>query len=410
MNKSEKYANRRRSSASGMALIEALVALAVMAFGLLGVVGMQATLRFNADVSRQRAEAVRMAQEQMETLRSFGVLSGATSPQRDYAGIAGATDSPTPPTGFANATFTRTWTVLDPGADDLKMKSVQVEVKWRDRRTASTSADADLERVVLTSTIAQVAPELSAALGLPGDQSAAQRPRGRHASVPPGAVDQGNGTSTFAPPGAPTGTSWTFVNATGQITSLCFPAGTCTAVQGWLLSGNINFATGNMPTALEAESPTDVVPAGYDIGVEVTITAPNPAPPTPPVCYALPSLVSPVVVYYCFVPTNVTPATWSGQSLLTIGETSSGNNRISSNLSADSANRFKVCRYTTQASNTFTGNNQLHPFNYANVDGPLTNQNFLVISSGNNSVPYSCPGEGPDPLIDSATFRHQPAS
>ena len=409
MNRSEKFANRRRSSAAGMALIEALVALAVMAFGLLGVVGMQATLRFNADVSRQRAEAVRMAQEQMETLRSFGVLSGATSPQRDYAGIAGDTDSPTPPTGFANATFTRTWTVIDPGADDLKMKSVQVEVKWRDRRTASTSADSDLERVVLTSTISQVAPELSAALGLPGDQSAAQRPRGRHSSVPPGAVDQGNGTSTFAPPGAPTGTSWTFVNATGQITSLCLPVVGCTVVQGWLLSGYINFATGPAPTALEAESPIDVVPAGYDIGVTVSTTAPNPAPPTPPVCYAPPS-VSQVVVYYCFVPTNVTPATWSGQSLLVINDTTSGTTRISTSLAADSASEFKVCRYTTQASNTYTGNNQVHPFNYANVDGPLTNQNFLVISSGNGITAFTCPGDGPDPLIDSATFSHQPAT
>ena len=53
-------------SSRGVSLIEALVALAVMAFGLLGVVGMQSTLRVNADVSRQRAEAVRMAQEKME--------------------------------------------------------------------------------------------------------------------------------------------------------------------------------------------------------------------------------------------------------------------------------------------------------------------------------------------------------
>ena len=92
----------------GVSLIEALVALAVMAFGLLGVVGMQATLRFNADVSRQRAEAVRMAQEQMENMRSFGVLSGAALPtDHEYVDIITGTDYPAPPSGFANTAFTR---------------------------------------------------------------------------------------------------------------------------------------------------------------------------------------------------------------------------------------------------------------------------------------------------------------
>ena len=82
----------------GVSLIEALVALAVMAFGLLGVVGMQATLRFNADVSRQRAEAVRMAQEKMEEMRAFGVLgSVAPAGEHGYADIISATDTPPPP-------------------------------------------------------------------------------------------------------------------------------------------------------------------------------------------------------------------------------------------------------------------------------------------------------------------------
>ncbi|MDP1533833.1 MAG: prepilin-type N-terminal cleavage/methylation domain-containing protein, partial [Rubrivivax sp.] len=42
----------------GVSLIEAVVALAVLAFGMLGLVGVQATLRGNADIAKQRAEAV----------------------------------------------------------------------------------------------------------------------------------------------------------------------------------------------------------------------------------------------------------------------------------------------------------------------------------------------------------------
>lgn len=59
----------------GVSLIEALVALAVMAFGMLGVVGMQSTLRFNSDVSKQRSEAVRIVQETVEQRRNFSTIS-----------------------------------------------------------------------------------------------------------------------------------------------------------------------------------------------------------------------------------------------------------------------------------------------------------------------------------------------
>ena len=47
--------NSTRWRATGVSLIEALVALAVMAFGILGVVGMQSNMRTGADISRQRS-------------------------------------------------------------------------------------------------------------------------------------------------------------------------------------------------------------------------------------------------------------------------------------------------------------------------------------------------------------------
>lgn len=385
----------------GMALIEALVALAVMAFGLLGVVGMQTTLRFNADVSRQRAEAVRMAQEQMETLRAFGVLSGATGALPDYAGIATGSFPPAPPVGFANTTFTRTATVVTPLADDLRMKSVTVRVSWLDRRTVANGSP---EAVQLTSNIAEVAPELAATLGLPGDRSATQRPRGRNVSIPPAATDLGNGTSSFAPPGASAGTTWTFLNATGEITQICFPALVCNTVQGWLLSGHINFATGNLPLPAEAESPTDGVPIGRTIGIQVNTTT-NPAPAASTQCYAQPSIVSPVVLYYCFVPTNVAPAIWSGQSLVTIDGATSANPPFSSSHSGGrNTSKFKVCRYTSQATHTPVGGNQSHPLTYTNVGSSLINQNFLVISAGDGSTPFTCP----TPLTSGTTYPHQP--
>ena len=401
----------RPNRGRGMALIEALVALAVMAFGLLGVVGMQATLRFNADVSRQRAEAVRMAQEQMETLRAFGVLASPATGGRAYTDIATGSDSPALPTGFANATYTRNVTVITPPADGLKMKLVRVNVAWRDRRTSSSSSAT--ESVELISTIAEVAPELAATLGLPGDQSAPQRPRGRNPAIPRAAVDQGNGTSTFAPPGSG-GVTWTFVNATGQVTSVCNPASPCTSVAGWLLSGYISFATGNSPTALEAEAPTDPVPfSTHTISIDVSATT-TPTPSTLPACFT--QTLTLQVAYFCLVPTSTNPllgpiAIWSGQSLLSIVRISDGSNGLASSLASSSATEFKVCRYTPQATDNPTGGNQAHPLTYSNVTGSLSNQNFLAISAGDGvGTSFTCPGDGPDPLINSNTYRHQPSS
>lgn len=386
----------------GVSLIEALVALAVMAFGLLGVVGMQATLRYNADISKQRSEAVRMAQQQVEDLRAFGTLAGTA--EWDYADIASvATAAVTTPVGFANTTFNITTTVADQAATDPRFKTATVRVEWLDRHTESVGTP---QSVQLTTTIAAVAPELSATLGLAGDRAAPQRPRGRHPTVPPAAVDLGDGTSSFTPPGSPSGTTWTFVNTTGQITQICTPV--CTPASAWLLSGYIVFATGSLPTPAEAEIPPDATPTTHTISVQVTATT-TPAPPTSPVCYA--GAATPVN-YFCAVPTRVaSPFTWSGRSELNIVDIATSTSAVAALLSDAATSIFKVCRYTPAASHTPTGGNPAHPLDYVNVGGSLVNQNFLVITAGSGTSAFDCPGDNTlTPLVNGNTFKHQPIS
>ena len=67
-----KQAQRRVLGAS---LIEALVAMLVMALGLLAVTGIQSRLRQSGDAAKQRTEATRIAQAEMQRLRSYSVLS-----------------------------------------------------------------------------------------------------------------------------------------------------------------------------------------------------------------------------------------------------------------------------------------------------------------------------------------------
>ena len=87
----------------GISLIEAMVAVDVMAFGMLAVVGLQVTLRTNGDVSKQRAEAVRIAQQSIEDWRGIsGIEANADPAMVDYTDLVN--DGPTNIVG-ANATF-----------------------------------------------------------------------------------------------------------------------------------------------------------------------------------------------------------------------------------------------------------------------------------------------------------------
>lgn len=390
----------RRTAMQGVALVEALVGLAVLAFGLLGVVGMQSTLRFNADVSRQRAEAVRLAQLKMEDLRAFGALSGAPTGEHDYSKIIAASDSPAPPTGFANTSFTRTVALPAASASAPRMKSVSVTVEWLDRRTDSGG---QTQKVQLMTGIAESAPIVAAALALPGDRAGPQRPLGRNAAIPREATDLGNGTSRFAPPGAPSGVNWVFNNATGAVTRLCtgLLASDCTVVDGRLVSGFIRFAPlAAEPTNLEAESPTGVATTYPLIDVNVSLTVPV-SPSFTPVCYVGSATYE--RPYFCVMPVN--PAgRWSGRTTLAGGDSF----RVASDLDDDHRTRYKVCRYTPTDTHTPSGGNPAHPLNYTLVDTALTNQNFFVHSAGDGSRPFRCPDDGPNPRIQSNTYFHQP--
>lgn len=361
----------------GVSLIEALAALAVMAFGILGVVGVQATLRGNADISRQRAEAVRIAQQAIEQARGFTTIP-TTAGQVAYDDIvtSAATDVSDP---TYNTTYSLSTTVTPSGWS--RSKAIVASVSWVDRTGTAQS-------VSLSTFVAGIAPDFAGAMTIPGDSSAAQQAGGRNSAIPAAAVDQGNGTSNFSPPGAPAIT-WVFNNLSGLITSICDP--TCAPANAFLLAGHVLYSTGGPPSA---SNPTSVPVA---TGIGVTVTSPSGVTPG---CYtqtvpAIPSYVD----YYCAIPIPAPPATqaWSGQSLLSIAS-------LSASLSDVTASHYKVCRYTPQLTDTPSGGNFAHPLNYSNVTEALANQNFLVISAGNGTSAYTCPTDGTN------TYRHQPTS
>jgi Tfp pilus assembly protein PilV len=401
----------------GVSLIEALVALAVMAFGMLGVVGMQTSLRGNADLSRQRAEAVRIAQEEVERLRTYSVLqaSDAASGQLAFENIAAATE-PTVAASDANTTFSRETLVAAPAASDPLIRHVRVQVAWTDRRAQD-------QLVELSTLIGGVPPEVAALHAMQADQSPLRQPYGRHASIPPGAVvDPGGVTSRFAPPGSPD-VRWVFNNATGLITQICsVSTGTCTTGNRWLLSGIVAFATGDEPTSLEAEVPSD--PA-VSLTMSVDRTRPGYLPggtsTTADVACATETVGTTRIRYYCAMPTTTIDVAAPGQRVWS-GRLRFGGLPLAPTLADATSTNYKVCRYTpderqfldagqvTAAGESLAFYNSRNPYSFLRVSSPQLNKNFLVISAGDGTTAFGCPDENTSTPIQSNTWPHEPIS
>lgn len=371
-----------RRAQRGISLLEALVAILVMAFGTLALLGVQSTLRLNGDIAKQRAEATRIAQEAIEDWRAFGTLAEYDAvDSADAEEIDGYT---------TNTTYTVTRRV-DTASTDVagavppRSKALAVDVDWTDRAGQA-------QRVTLSSALHGLEPALAGSLAVPANATYLRQPGGRHGTVPREAQNEGDGTSTFIPPGAGAGVRWTFDNVSGEITRLC---DSCDPVNARLLAGYVRFAlTAAQPLPSDAElPPSTAVP----VAVTVLQTAPTGQPA--PTCYMRQS--TSFVAYYCAIQLGTEEA-WSGRSELVANEVlvwSTGT------AAADE----RVCRYTRLVDGAPSTEDADHPANYTDVTVGLVNQNFLVIRAGDGSVAFTCPGDDTTtPYINGQTWLHQP--
>lgn len=269
----------------GVTTIEALIALVIVALGLLSFIALQARMRLNTDVSRQRSEAVRVAQENMENFRAFGTLAndGSVANNFSYAGVADGASAKTVLASSVSTTTNATYTVTQSVATSTNagMKEITVAVAWKDRESQDQS-------VTLRSFIAGVDPRLAAALSIPPNGSPVKDPLGRDLRVPIPAKDLGDGKSVFKPNNGGT-LAFVFDNNSGAVTGKCTAVPTtvstqqltagdigstygCSDVNGLLLSGYVRFSLGNSP---DASAPNDVTkPLSMRIDLDST------APPT----------------------------------------------------------------------------------------------------------------------------------
>jgi len=143
--------NIHRQSQRGSSLFEALVAFLVISLGMIAIARVQGHLRLDADVARQRSEAVRLAQEDMETLRGFASIE-AEAGTRSFDAIASASRSVNTGTAYLIDRSIAT-------TDSPHAKSTSITVSWTDR-------SGTLQQVTLHSIIAANDPALTAALAL----------------------------------------------------------------------------------------------------------------------------------------------------------------------------------------------------------------------------------------------------
>jgi Tfp pilus assembly protein PilV len=395
-----------RARHAGIALIEVLIALAVLTIGIAGLARLQMWLWIGTDAARQQSEATRLAQNELDSLRWWTRLTSAGG-QFAYGDITAR--SATELTGLtSNTVYSLERQVAD--STEPGFKVVTVRLSWTDREGAA-------RRLALPSVVGAVDPFWQGALvTAPRASDAPTAARGRHPAIPIDAVDLPDGRIAWKLSPAST-TVWLFDRSSGQVTQRCgSTAGLanadlvaasltgCVTVGGLPIWGAVRFALASAtPGPAEAANPPS---AALALDMRVTLTSSGHPDPgwscEDDADSAVASGLLPGAVrYFCVVQPAGTPPHWSGRlDVVPTGWTIGGS----------TADARRVCRYSVDRNGNGRIDNLEHPAAYVDVDGPLGQQNFLVVP-----LVATCPvdqavqlGSGEIHLSDVTTVAHQP--
>jgi type IV pilus modification protein PilV len=258
---------------NGFALIEALISLLVVAFGLLAIASFHYTLSRASDVAKQRTEATHIAQREMDRLRAFGQRQSdgnLTDSRYTYVDDVVSASAQTVTGLTTNTTYTMTRTVGVPSPAPVsgdRFRWINIVVAWSDRAGQPQS-------VQLVSAVSDGDPSDLGPLGVSRRASATLRPKNRNINVPYPAVNVAtcptgsNSCSAFvAPPG---NVAYVFDNVTGNVLQSCeltnYPISSLTR-SGTTATGTAAghpFVTGSWVNV------SGVSPAGYNGNVRLS--------------------------------------------------------------------------------------------------------------------------------------------
>lgn len=427
----------------GVTLIEALVALMVMSFGMVALVGLLANLRRGGDVAKQRSEAMRIAQADLASLRAFADLkrpNGSTTPDYD-TDLAVSELAWNAAVANGNTTFTVTrkvTPVINVGAEP-QARTVDVTVDWLDRA-------GEQGKLRLSSVISRTDPAFSGAAAITPPVIGLRTMSGRNPAIPAGAADLPDQRSVYRPSPSTT-TVLVFNRLTGVITSICtVPVDTpvssltaadvagCTSTTAYFLSGTIRFSNTNPanPKAPEAlalplvSATVDLTESKFSIkrGGRDEL-APNRGYTGTPQCFSdAPTGIDAnrsFINYGCIIyPNTQTTPNWWGRVLLTglsLG-TQSGQSRVCRysadyngngyTLLANAPSGFAYLPNGGGRAIYFRIDNEEHPETYFGVTYSLARQNFLVVRGDVPCPTAPAPNPAAGVFVDYSTIQIQP--
>jgi Tfp pilus assembly protein PilV len=390
----------RCTASRGFTLLEAVVALVVLAFGMLAIAGFQLNLSRGSDVAKQRTEATRLAQQKMEELRAFPTVVPGGG-----IGYADLQSSAAPETAVttSNTTYTRSWTVSGSAFDP--QRTITVTVAWTDRA-------GDNDQVVLQSVISKSNPaDIGSLRAATVPSGFLYAPKGRNPGIPIRAVDIPS-SDPYQPPERSrlyrAGRWFAFLNESGEVfdcggttmpTNDTNLLSECTKVT--LLAGYISAAQGaTLPSETQINAkfvdgtrPDGVTPVIADVGGP-------PVPGTLPLCFVEattddndPSTpIAGFLTYGCLVTTAnhavpTPPAT-----------TPPAGHHWSARVELFGTVSVKVCRFGYDPLVTDTEvDNDRHPPTYIYVGQQLASGVFIDRSLGNQNyvlIPVGSPCAG----------------
>lgn len=118
----------------GISLVEVLVTMAILAFGLLALAKFQGTIATFSSQNKKSSIAMNIGQQKIEELRAYEILD-TTAGKFAYADISSGNDSVI----SNNTTYARNWTVTT--NTDPDYKTVRMVVSWTNRANASQSVE-----------------------------------------------------------------------------------------------------------------------------------------------------------------------------------------------------------------------------------------------------------------------------
>jgi Tfp pilus assembly protein PilV len=348
--------------ARGFSILEALIALAIVAFGLLTLMSVTMKLARSEDVARQRGEAARLAQERIEAMRSYTQIDTSATTLA-WADLATGSDTIVNSVDYStNTTYNRSWQLL--GAATDPMRQLRVTVNWLDRTNTT-------QTLSFGTVISQTDPKDVGSLGFPlPANTTLKRPKNRNLNIPVPAVDLGNGQSVVQ---LQSNFAVVFSNELGYVVKTCaFTVHTaadlagCTTANAYIIAGYVSLdGTNSFPSGLNVNTAllTGTTGVTCSMGAAVDPSSGN--------------TISGYDYYLCVVSVPTSGAPWSGTVRLSGSGLNSGSN-------------YLVCRYQYPTASGVTAN-QRNVQPYSAVSESLDNQNYVISTASNCPTVSSLP-------------------